>query len=168
MSDQLRNINVLLVDDHAFMRSIWRAILIGLGVTRVREAADAADAFQLMQDAEFDLVIVDYHLADLNGGEFTRLVRQSTQPTVRFVPLLACTADTRPSILRELINAGVDEILSKPISSQVVWRKLHTIVENRRPFLSIPGYAGPDRRRQNRINYRGPMRRASDTKSDCA
>lgn len=159
VKSRLSNLRVLIVDDHFFMRTIWRTILMGLGVHHVAEASDAAEGFQLLNAQGFDVIFIDYHLGDLNGAEFSRLVRTSPDILDPSVAIIGCTADTRKSIIAELLNAGVDEVLAKPVSSQAAYAKLYAVCEQRRRFVRTPTFFGPDRRRRDDPKYKGPERR---------
>ncbi len=117
-------------------------------------------AINLLRDREADLLVVDHHLEDISGAELTRMIRSSKEfPTL--MPIVACTADTRRSTLRELINAGCDEVLAKPVSAQHAWAKMASVVNKRRPFVRTSIYFGPDRRRRD-VAYSGPERRSEN------
>ena len=149
MAIRIDNLSMLVLDDHRFMQQVLGAILTGLGIGRLTYAMTAEKAARLMESREFDLVIADYRLDRISGAEFARLVRASRAGD-KFVPIIACTADTTPRVIRELRDAGVDEILAKPVSSFAVWSKLTAVVNSRRPFVAAPSFFGPDRRRMAR------------------
>jgi two-component system, chemotaxis family, chemotaxis protein CheY len=146
---RIDTLTVLVLDDHRFMQQVLGAILTGLGIRGITTALAADEAARLMESREFDLVIADYRLDGISGAEFARLVRASRAGD-KFVPIIACTADTTPRVVRELRDAGVDEILAKPVSSFAVWSKLTAVVNSRRPFVAAPSFFGPDRRRRSK------------------
>ena len=74
MSD-LESIHVLVVDDNAHMRAIIVAILRGIGISRIKEAADGADALEAMRTVIPDLVFLDLNMAQIDGLEFTKMIR---------------------------------------------------------------------------------------------
>jgi CheY-like chemotaxis protein len=158
----LNNVSVLVVDDHRNMRVLWRGILLGFGIRVVHEAENAEDAFKQLGDKDIDAVIVDQHLDGLTGSEFISMVRRAPDSPSQHVPMIACTADTRKSILKLLVDAGVDEILAKPVSADQAWRKLSACVNNRRQFVKAGFYYGPDRRRKDDTKYTGRERRAEN------
>src|SRR6185503_3617731 len=107
-------LSVLVLDDHRFMQQVLRAILNGLGVKTVILVSTAENAVRMMQRDPVDLVIADYRLDGTSGADFAKLVRASRDMD-KFVPIIACTADTTPRVVKELRDAGVDEILGKPV-----------------------------------------------------
>ncbi|MEZ5939024.1 MAG: response regulator [Hyphomonadaceae bacterium] len=149
----------LIVDDHFFMRSIMKTILVSLGAPQCIEASDAVQAFEILSNNPCDLVITDYHLGGLNGAELTKLLRCAGDTAHAHVPIIGCTADSRRRIVKEFVDAGVDELLVKPISPVQVWSRLHNIITARRPFVQAPTYFGPERRRKANPTYSGPERR---------
>jgi two-component system, chemotaxis family, chemotaxis protein CheY len=159
---RLDRLEILILDDHFFMRSIIRSVFAGFGFTRLTEAKDAAEAFMAMKERHFDLVVVDHHLGDLCGAEFARLVRSASDSRDRTVPIIGCTADTRKSTISELVNSGVDEILAKPLSSKDTWLRIAATVNRRRPFIAAPAFYGPDRRRRANSDFQGQDRRSRE------
>ena len=148
------------------MRQLWRGILLGFSIRNIVECGCVIEALNLMRDTEFDLVIVDQHLGDLTGAEFVNMLRRDGESPAPFVPIIACTADTRRSTIRTLVNAGVDEVLAKPVSAAQAWVKISTIVNNRRSFVRGGYFAGPDRRRRKGA-YKGGEDRRVFRHEDC-
>ena len=147
MTPRVDAVSVLVLDDHRFMQQVMRIILMGLGVKNVTAALNVDDALRHLENETFDLVIADYRLNGPSGADFTRLVR-SAHGGDRFIPIIACTADTTPQIIRELRDAGADEILGKPVSPRTVCAKINSVANARRNFVNAPGFFGPDRRRR--------------------
>lgn len=149
MPADLQNLSVLLLDDHRFMQQILRMMLQGLGVKKVVVATTTEEAIAHLDRDHFDLIMTDFRLAeDLTGADFARLVRASRSGSDRFVPIIACTADTTPRVVQQLRDAGVDEVLGKPVSAQSIWNKIAAVVNQRRRFVVAPQFFGPDRRRR--------------------
>ena len=151
--------SVLVLDDNRFQQQVLRMILIGLGVKEIATAKDVDEALQILSEQKFDLVIADYRLGGKSGADFTRLVRGAREGGDRFIPIIACTSDTMPEVIRELRDAGADEILGKPVSAQAVAAKMDAVVNARRRFVSSSDFFGPDRRRQSRGPVAGSERR---------
>lgn len=149
MSPRVEMLSVLVLDDHHFMRQVMRLMLNGLGIRNVVTAEDVTGALRIMAINPVDIVIVDYRLGGQTGAEFTRLARTSRSGSDRFVPIIACTADTTPKTIQELRDAGADEILGKPVSPQTIWAKIVAVTNSRRQFVTTPDFFGPDRRRRS-------------------
>jgi CheY-like chemotaxis protein len=91
----------------------------------------------------------------------TRAIRKGALRR-RDIPIVLITGRNRQSDILEARNAGVDEILIKPINVRGVQERLTLAIENPRPFIESLTYFGPCRRRKPNPNYMGPRRRMTD------
>lgn len=157
----LKNVTVLVVDDHQNMRHIWLTVLKGFGVSRVIQAHDAASALEILRDQQIDIAVVDVVMPDILGTELIAMIRRAEDSSNTMLPIIVCTADTRRSCIFQLVNAGADEILTKPVRPDAIWKRIVAVVNHRRKFLKTPTYFGPDRRRVNDPSYKGRDRRES-------
>lgn len=166
MSGSFDRVRVLILEDNAHMSTILRKVLQGFGIRDVFEARDAADAFEAMRNSNPDLALVDYMLDDVDGLEFTRLVRTASDSPNKYLPIIMVSGHTDRSRILESINAGVNEYLAKPVRPIDLYNRLVALIERPRSFVKAPGYFGPDRRRRQDPHYSGPLRRASDHADD--
>lgn len=162
MRPRLGDFSVLVVDDHRFMQQVMRVMLNSLGVHQVAAAFTVDEGLKRLSSQSFDIVIADYLMGGPTGAEFTRLARSEYFRGDRFVPIIACTADTTPRTVSELRDAGADEILCKPVSPRAIWNKIMAVTNSRRKFVTAPNFFGPDRRRRA-LPVRGAERRTGDT-----
>jgi len=153
-------VQVLIVDDNEHMRQILHAMLRGIGCQQVREAREGGEALDVLQGFPADLVIVDYRMQPMDGVTFARHVR-SPESTCRNVPIVMLTGHSEATRVAEARDAGVNEFLAKPLSASLLVQRLNAIVSSERPFVSAPGYYGPDRRRRADPYYNGPERRGA-------
>lgn len=157
----LSQLSVLVVDDNHHMITIVKTLLRGFGIKKLEEARDAADAFEKFNTMPFDLIIVDFLMAPLDGLDFTRLVRTAKDSANPFVPIIMLTAYSELKRVREARDMGVNEFLCKPVTARELYRKLVSIVGHARPFVRTRSYFGPDRRRRYDIEFAGDDRRSS-------
>ncbi|MGZ9113780.1 MAG: response regulator [Brevundimonas sp.] len=158
----LSALKVLLVDDNPHMRVIAAAVLQSAGIRLVREAGDGGEALEILRDYPADLVIVDFKMFPLDGVQFTRLVRNSPDTANPYLPIIMMTGHSEKSRIYEARDAGVTEFVVKPITAKAILDRIQAVIFHPRPFVKTEGYFGPDRRRTQSPNYKGPMRRASD------
>ncbi len=57
--------------------------------------------------------------------------------------------------------AGITEFIAKPLSAKTLMARVTAVIEHPRPFIRSPRYFGPDRRRRQTSDYKGPERRKS-------
>jgi signal transduction histidine kinase/ActR/RegA family two-component response regulator len=104
---------VLLVDDHPVNRELGHALLT-LGGHETVTAEDGAAAVSLVRNEDFDLVLMDVHMPDMDGLAATRAIRAMAGSKAR-VPILALSADAMPEQIARCLAAGMDGHVAKPI-----------------------------------------------------
>jgi PAS domain S-box-containing protein len=109
-----RSLNILLVDDHAHVRSTTAAVLGDFG-HKVIEAADGSDALRVLrEDCGFDLLITDYAMPHLSGTELLR----AAQGICPDVPALIVTGYAEAEAIRD--RPAHVEILQKPFTPEAL------------------------------------------------
>jgi CheY-like chemotaxis protein len=79
-------------------------------------AASAAEALSVLDGQEFEILVSDIGLPDMNGYDLMRRIRAHEARTGRFLPAVAVTAFTSESDRREALRAGIQSHCSKPIA----------------------------------------------------
>jgi len=158
----LQSLNILLVDDNPHMRAITSAVLSSAGIRNVREAADGAEAFQMLRAFPIDLAIVDFNMFPLDGVGFTRLVRASPDSANIYLPIIMMTGHSEMSRVTDARDAGVNEFMVKPITAKALLDRIQAVIFKPRPFVKTETYFGPCRRRRDVEGYAGPFRRSTD------
>lgn len=159
MEYDISKISFLIIDDNRYMRRIVNSALKGFGVSKLFEAQDAAEGFEMFRTQMIDIIIVDYKMDTLDGVEFVQLVRTARDSPNPYVPIIMLSAYTNRATVEAARDAGITEFLSKPISAKSLYLYIVATLEHPRSFIRSPGYFGPDRRRKDDTNYKGPERR---------
>lgn len=115
---------VLLVDDSGVMRKIISRCLASLGVSDVTEAADGVEAWAAFQKEEFEFVITDWNMPNMNGLELIREIRTVNTD----VPVIMVTTEGEKAKVLEAIQAGVTDYLCKPFEKEELQAKLDKYV----------------------------------------
>lgn len=155
-------LKILLVDDNQHMRILLIEILRAIGVRQVYEAVDGAEALSVMRQVAIDVVFTDLSMSGLDGIDFVNLVRRSPDSPNPFAPIVMITGHSTERRVHEARDAGVNEILAKPVTARGVVHRLTLLIENPRPFVRSETYFGPDRRRRDDPRHQGPWRRNED------
>jgi CheY-like chemotaxis protein len=156
------HLKALVVEDNPHMRALLRALLGGMGVGEVFEAADGAKAFEVLRWAQPDFVMTDLSMAPVDGIAFTRELRNAPGSPNLFLPVIMVSGHTERARIVAARDAGVTEFLAKPVTARNLFLRIAEIVDRPRPFVRAPSYFGPDRRRRNDSFYVGPWRRDED------
>jgi CheY-like chemotaxis protein/HPt (histidine-containing phosphotransfer) domain-containing protein/anti-sigma regulatory factor (Ser/Thr protein kinase) len=109
-------LHVLLVEDNKVNRILAQRQMARLG-HRLEIAVDGESGIQAVLDGDYDVVLMDRHLPDIDGLESTRRIRagELARTPARHTPIIAVTADASPGHRGECIAAGMDGFLTKPL-----------------------------------------------------
>ncbi|HIB9320743.1 TPA: aerobic respiration two-component sensor histidine kinase ArcB [Escherichia coli] len=106
-------LNVLLVEDIELNVIVARSVLEKLG-NSVDVAMTGKAALEMFKPGEYDLVLLDIQLPDMTGLDISRELTKR-YPREDLLPLVALTANVLKD-KQEYLNAGMDDVLSKPLS----------------------------------------------------
>ncbi len=108
--------SVLLVDDDRVNRIVGRRILERLGCSVVL-AEDGVQALERYDEDTLDLVLMDCEMPELDGWSATRRLRTERSAST---PVVAVTAYTSEEDRRRCFEAGMDDFVPKPLSSELL------------------------------------------------
>ncbi len=110
----LENKRLLVVedDDLSFLYLNQLLKLSKCSFIRVKSGMDALEQYH--NDANFDLILMDIQLPDMNGKEVTRKIRMQDQR----IPVIAQTAALSPEEEEQALQAGCNDVIVKPFSME--------------------------------------------------
>jgi CheY-like chemotaxis protein len=109
---QLAGAHLLLVEDNAVNQELAVALLSEAGI-EVTVAGDGRQALDLLERHNFDGVLMDCQMPEMDGYEATRLLRR--QPRWQGLPVIAMTANAMTGDREKAIAAGMNDHIAKPI-----------------------------------------------------
>jgi PleD family two-component response regulator len=130
------------------MRRILRDMLTRVGIKRVLEAPDGAEALGVLAESKPDLVILDWDLAILSGEEFIRLTRTPTTSPAPSIPMILMVSKPRRYVVDRAMSLGVNEIIAKPFSPKILWSRLDEVINRPRTYIQVKGLLRPISRAQ--------------------
>ncbi|MGE3539887.1 MAG: ATP-binding protein [Candidatus Tectimicrobiota bacterium] len=113
---------LLLVEDHETNRQVGLGFLRKLGY-RADVACTGLEALQAVQQASYDLILMDCEMPELDGFATTRQLRQQEAPGVR-IPVIALTAHALDGDRERCLAAGMDDYIAKPITLEILRARL--------------------------------------------
>jgi two-component system, sensor histidine kinase len=113
-SAELRTCRVLVADDNVVNQKVARMMLLRLGAD-VEVADNGVEAVEAWKKGEFDLILMDCQMPDLDGFSATRAIREQERPGKR-TPIVALTANAMKGEEAKCLIAGMDGYLTKPIT----------------------------------------------------
>ena len=160
MSVSLSRVRFLIVDDNTHAVNLVKAMLRGFGADQLYDAQTIDAAQRRMKITPCDIVILDYMLGAEEGVTFARWLRNDPDSPAPYTPIILLTGHAdRPKIVAAR-DAGVNEFCVKPVTPADLMKRIAWVIDRARPFVRSQSYFGPDRRRHDDTNYRGPERRA--------
>ena len=117
----------LVVDDFSTMRRIVRNLLKELGFTNVDEAEDGAVALTKLREGNFEFVVSDWNMPNMDGLTLLQNVRADAQ--LKSLPFLMITAEAKKENIIAAVQAGASNCIAKPFTAATLQEKLDKIFE---------------------------------------
>jgi len=114
---------VLLVEDHAANQLVAGEILNGLGY-RYEIAETGKEAVEKVKDKDFNIILMDIQMPEMDGLEATRLIRQYEKIKEIVTPIIGITAYATSNDKDKCLEAGMDDYISKPFNHDELVNKL--------------------------------------------
>ena len=121
------SLKFLVVDDFSTMRRIVRDLLKELGFTNVDEAEDGAVALSKLRDGNFEFVVSDWNMPNMDGLTLLQNVRADAR--LKTVPFLMITAEAKKENIIAAAQAGASGYIVKPFTAATLQEKLDKIFE---------------------------------------
>lgn len=112
-SDSLR---VLVVDDNEINLNVSSGLLRAAHGIRCDTAISGREAIAKVREADYDIIFMDHMMPELDGVDTTQCIRQLGDKYKK-IPIIALTANAVSGTREELMGAGMDDFLTKPIQS---------------------------------------------------
>jgi CheY-like chemotaxis protein len=107
-------LRVLLAEDNPVNQTLAMRVLERLG-HKVQVANNGREAIERAQAGEFDLILMDVQMPEMDGLEATTAIRAAEAGTGKHVPIVAMTAHAMKGDREKCLSAGMDGYLAKPI-----------------------------------------------------
>jgi DNA-binding NarL/FixJ family response regulator len=120
--------NVLMIDDHVmFLQGMKNLLSVLVPELRVETTGEMTNAAQLVALAEFDLVLLDWHLADCDGEESIRRLRDAGC----MARIVVLSGETDATLIRDSVDLGAAGFIPKKYSSEMMVAALRHVLAGR-------------------------------------
>ena len=123
-----KNLKFLVVDDFSTMRRIVRNLLKELGYPNVEEAEDGAIALQMLKKGNFEFVVSDWNMPNMDGLTLLQSIRADA--ALKHLPVLMVTAEAKKENIIAAAQAGASGYVVKPFTAATLDEKLTKIFQN--------------------------------------
>lgn len=122
----MANLKILVVDDSPTMRRILVNIIQKAGFTDVKEAVDGKDALANLLAGEYDLLMTEWNMPNMNGLELVIAVR--AEKKLKNIPILMVTTRNIKEDIVNAIKSGVTGYIVKPFDAKTLKMKINEIM----------------------------------------
>ncbi len=121
--DELKGKRILVAEDNKINFFVANKFLTKWG-TLVTHAENGRIALDLIKDNEYDLVLMDLHMPDIDGIEATEKIRRSNNPEIKSLPIVALTAAIMSDSEKKLEDLAIDDFILKPFKPRDLYMKI--------------------------------------------
>lgn len=125
LDNEIKGIKVLVVEDMALNQLLMKTVLDDFGFER-DIAENGKIAIEKLKTKEYDVVLMDLQMPEMNGFEATEYIRKTLNLTI---PIIALTADVTTVDLAKCKAVGMDDYIAKPIDERVLYSKIVGLIK---------------------------------------
>jgi two-component system chemotaxis response regulator CheY len=118
--------NFLVVDDSDTMRRIIRKALRRIKPSKILEARDAEEAWNILSEQRVDFILCDWNMPGMKGIELLSKVRASKE--LGGIPFVMVSAEARSENIMEAVKRGVTNYVTKPFTADMLAKKIEVIL----------------------------------------
>jgi CheY-like chemotaxis protein len=124
---ETKNPNVLLVDDDEINQLVASTFLRKWNVD-VTVAKDGGKALELIKKKDFQLIMMDLHMPEMDGEECTRRIRAMEDPYFRNIPIILFSASGAIDSIQHVRELGMTDFMSKPFRQEELKDKISAYI----------------------------------------
>ncbi|CAA6808042.1 MAG: PAS domain S-box-containing protein [uncultured Aureispira sp.] len=119
----LKGAKVLAVEDNLVNVLVVKKFLEKWGVD-FTHAADGLEAIEKIKEQDFDLILMDIHMPNMDGYAATKIIRAKKDGHHEFIPIIALTASALMDNKERIYEAGMNDIVVKPFQPAELYKVL--------------------------------------------
>lgn len=122
--------HILVAEDNALNAEILEAMLEMIGATCeiFENGARALEAFLHSDPGQYDLILMDVQMPEMNGYEASQAIRNSSHEMARTIPIIAMTANAFTEDIQNSLKAGMNAHVSKPLDMNILEKVLRDVM----------------------------------------
>ena len=128
--DSIQSMHVLVVDDSRTLRMLLIRELNAIGIVKITEAVNGQDAMDKIHAEQFDLMLIDMEMPELDGLEVLKLVKADA--LLRNLPVIVISGAEQFDKTVECIQVGAEDYLPKPFNSVLLRARVFSSLEKKR------------------------------------
>lgn len=145
----LTSSNALLLEPSKNGLDILSQILRGFGAQRIHACMSADEAMSIVSRTQIDLFLVDQALENEASFSFVKWLRRSKIEPTCYAPVVFTSGHTGAATVAKARDSGANFLVLKPVTPQVLMKRILWIMQEKRLFIEGGDFIGPDRRFKN-------------------
>lgn len=139
---ELRQMRILAAEDNKTNRLVFGKMLKSLNI-QLEFACDGEEAVALYESFAPDLIFMDISMPRMDGKQATREIRKRERDSMRHTPIIAMTAHAMAGDDQEILNAGLDQYMTKPMKKGEILAQIMKFCPEHafQPVPSLPDQA---------------------------
>jgi len=121
--NKLKNMKILLIDDDEWIRDSMSLFFESEGCN-LKALESAGEGLKMLKNKNYDIIIVDYRLPDMDGLEFFKRIQESHPNAFKIL----ITAYGSKELLSEAKEMGVHDFIEKPFTSETIEESLSRLI----------------------------------------
>jgi CheY-like chemotaxis protein/HPt (histidine-containing phosphotransfer) domain-containing protein len=122
---------ILVAEDSLVNQALIERLLEKWGHTPLI-AENGSKVLSMLDEGQFDLILMDLQMPEVNGFEATAAIRRKEQDSGTHIPIIALTAHALKGDRERCLEAGMDDYVSKPIDSQTLFDAIEIALHQRK------------------------------------
>lgn len=122
---------ILFVEDNQMNRRVVRDMLGAAGLD-MAEAPEAETGLQMIDENDYDLVLMDLRMPGIDGLTAIRLIRQRRDGKA-VLPIIVVTADSTLNVREDCLGAGADDVILKPVAMERLFDAITRVMTVNQP-----------------------------------
>jgi CheY-like chemotaxis protein len=127
VTGQNSNLRILVVEDNRVNLKLAQALLKKRGFAATA-AMDGKEAVAAYEGGQFDLILMDVQMPEMNGIEATAIIRERERTNGTHVPIIALTAHAMKGDRENCIAHGMDGYISKPLDAGRLFEEIDVVL----------------------------------------
>lgn len=146
----LSQVSVVMFNSTPGMRRTLHDTFGSLKIRKIRDCRDLEVAGEAVVNIEPDILFLDLDKNTDAVCAFINDIRHSNVGLNPFMVIMLVTWNSDEPIIAEAMRAGADDIVSMPVSINVLMARIDNMIRNRKQFIVTTDYIGPERRKDER------------------
>ncbi|TWJ04557.1 signal transduction histidine kinase [Mucilaginibacter frigoritolerans] len=126
-NEVLNSLRVLIAEDNPVNVLLMKKLLSKWNILPMI-AENGERAIEILQYGNFDIILMDLQMPVMNGFDAAREIRRLPDPKKASIPIIALTAAALNDIREQVLNAGMNDYVSKPFKPEDLMEKIHGLV----------------------------------------